>query len=116
VDEPSAPSGQRRYRIVSTPEPTLADFMSHASRGLTLRNPTPELLDRWRGISVWETESQARLQAQVMAQRRRPLGEFIAELAIDDTLRCEQTSQPGHYTLWGDPAVLLRRLVRVVPV
>ena len=28
----------------------------------------------------------------------------------------EQTFQPGHYTLWGDPAVLLGCLTRVVPI
>jgi hypothetical protein len=106
----------RRYRIISSQQPTLGDFTSHAAKRHTLRNPTPELLDRWAGISVWETEQHARLQAQEMARRGRPLGEYIAELLIGDTLRCEQTFQPGHYTLWGDPTVLLHCLIQVVPI
>jgi hypothetical protein len=101
------PTGQIRprrfYRIVLTDPPTLIDFTSHAAQGRVLRRHTPTLVDRWHGISVYETEEQARYWA-----RKRPyLGTSIAELLVDPTYRYQQTGKPGHYTLWGEPRALL---------
>jgi len=104
------------YRIVISDPPTLMDFASNAAKGRILRNPTSELLDSWSGISVWETEEQARRQARTLARRGRNLGNFIAELSIEESVRHEQTFRPGHYTLWDKPPVLLSSVVRVVPV
>lgn len=107
---------RRFYRIVVNELPDLADFRSNAAKGRPLRNPTPVLRDRWRGISVWESEELARAQARDLARRGRRLGEFIAEIVVDNSFRYEQTFGPGHYTLWGLPAALLARVVRVVRV
>ena len=100
------------YRIVPTGTPTELYFTSYRAQGRILRHPTAELLDRWAGISVYESEGQARHWA-----RKRPyLGAFIAELRINEGIRREQTGRSGHYTLWGDPESLLRSMVRVVVV
>jgi hypothetical protein len=47
------------YRILEGPVPTLRDFTSFQALGRPLRRQTPELLRRWSGISVYETEDQA---------------------------------------------------------
>jgi hypothetical protein len=46
------------------------------------------------------------------------LGSFLAELVIapDSPVRIERTLGTGHYTIWGDPALLLACTARVVPV
>jgi len=84
--------------------------------GKVLKNPTPELLDRWAGISAYDMEGQARRRARWAMRRGRPLGEFIAVLELRPSWRIEQTFNPGHYTLWGEPTALLACVVKVVPV
>ena len=55
-----------------------------------------------------------------VANWRPSLGRYIATIRIEhgDLIRSEQTGDPesGHYTLWGDPDALLRRVVDVAPV
>jgi hypothetical protein len=104
------------HRIVRSDPPTLLDFTSNAALGRVLRNPTPELLDRWSGLSAYDTEEQARHRARWAADRRRWLGDFIAVLEVGSEIRVEQTFEPGHYTVWGEPEALLSYTVRVVPV
>lgn len=103
------------HRIVRTNRPTTLDFTSNAALGRPLRDPSPEARRLWDGISVSATEAQARRRA-----RQYPmLGRFIARLEIPDgaPVRVERTTRvPGHYTLWGDPAVLLWYVVAVQPV
>jgi len=65
------------------------------------------------GISVFETEEQARRQAHQYPQ----LGSFIVELDIplDANVECERTTRTeGHWTIWASPAYLLERIVSIV--
>jgi hypothetical protein len=115
------------YRIISTIEPTLADFLSDQARG----KPTPTNPDKeryWQGFSVFATEAQARRKARGIPV----LGTAIAELDIpsaalewpegdlfarDPPFYVERSlKSSGHYTMWGDPSVLLKRVQSVVPV
>ena len=102
------------YRIIKTSEQQLADFMSDAALG----EPAPidpahaRLHD---GISVFNTEQQARNKAQAYPV----LGSYIAviELPDDAPANYERTLKTrGHYTLWGDPAYLNGLVVSIVPV
>jgi hypothetical protein len=77
--------------------------------GIPLRpNETEDIQE---GLSVWATEVQAHRQ-----RRRFPrLGDFAAAMVIDDNaFRVERTYGPGHYTLWGEPELLLASIVSVV--
>ncbi len=96
--------------------PTLLDFTSNAALGRVLRNPTPELLDRWAGLSAYDTQESARRQAHWAAGRGRSLGGFIAVLEVGSEIRTEQTFEAVHYTIWGEPAALLACVVHIVAV
>ena len=103
------------YRIVLTDPPTLTDFLSNSELGRFPKNPDPETLRLWQGISAYDTEERAR----ATAKKYRRLGRFIVELRIaeDGSIQYERTtSSHGHYTLWGDPALLLACVTRLVPV
>lgn len=103
------------FRIVESNPPTILDFTSNAAKGMTLRNPTAETLRWWAGISVYDNQGDARS----LARQRPQLGTFIAELLIPEgsTIRYERTGQRrGHYTLWGEPGLLLACVIAVRPV
>jgi hypothetical protein len=104
------------YRIVRTDPPTLADFLSDAELGRASFKDTEDVRRLRSGRSVYATEAQARRKA-----RRYPiLGRYIAAVVLpdDQSIWIERTipSSAGHYTLWGDAALLLTVVVRVVPV
>lgn len=103
------------YRIVVTNPPTTEDFKSHRAKGRPLRHPSPETIRLLDGLSVFDSEASARANAH----RYPRLGSYIAEVRIPDDggFRYERSgTTEGHYTLWGDPAELLARVVRVVSV
>ena len=103
------------YRIVKTDPPSQYDFWSHQARGLSPPNTKPVTLYVWDGISVYDSEARARRKAFDFPL----LGSYIAAIRIedDDPIRAERTtSSRGHYTLWGDPALMLARVSSVVPV
>ena len=103
------------YRLVKSDPPTPADFLSHYARGWEPRRKDPVTLDRWRGVSVYETEEQARAIAQKFPQ----LGRHIAMLEIPEggPIRLQRTGrEEGHHTLWAEPVDLLARVVSVVSV
>ena len=103
------------YRIVKSDPPTLIDFMSPEARGRVPRHPTVEVLRLWDGISAYETEEQARAKARELPR----LGRYIAAVLVpeDGPIRHERTlDSEGHWTLWGEPAELLRRVTSVVRV
>ena len=106
---------QTFYRIVRTDPPTLIDFTSAKMLGKARPTDDLEVLRLADGVSVFQTETQARRHA-----RRMPmLGAYIAEIAIltGTPVRYERTLRtPGHHTLWGNPAVLLAAVRRVVAV
>jgi hypothetical protein len=68
----------------------------------------------WDGISVWNTEQQARKKAQAFPN----LGSYIATLSVPlgGSIRIEKTLGPGHHTIWGDPAKLNACVQTVAPV
>lgn len=103
------------YRIVKVNPPTRQDFLSAQALGRTVPRGDPELARLWDGLSVWQTEAQARRKARGVPE----IGEYIAELQFPDdgSLRYRRTLQSrGHHTLWVDPDVALARVISVVPV
>lgn len=103
------------YRIVATDPPTLDDFTANQAKGKAPPNDDPLTLWVWDGISVYATYAQARRKARDFPR----LGRYISKLEIPEgaPLRVERTFRrsPGHHTVWGEPATLLRYLVAVVP-
>jgi len=102
------------YRVVQSDPPTLSDFTSHAALGKAPATNDPARQRMAEGLSVFATVNQARRNARSF----RAHGRYIAEVVIDDeSLTVERTGrQPGHHTIWGDPAALLRSTARVLPV
>jgi hypothetical protein len=101
------------YRIVKADPPEVVDFMSNQAKGLPRREgEPPELYD---GISVYETEAQARRKAT----RYRSLGSYIAALRLpeDGPIQYRRTTASrGHHTLWGEPQEIRAHVVAVLPV
>ena len=104
------------HRIVESSPLTLTDFMSDVARGRVRYPIAIEQLRLRSGLSVFNTEAQARRKALDLPI----LGVYIASLEIPDgtEVRFEHTlrSSPGHHTLWGDPVELLAYVAAVVPV
>jgi hypothetical protein len=106
------------YRIVHTATKEglpIEDFMSN--KALDEEPPVnPEHLRLFDGISVYATEQQARNKATAFPR----LGRFIAAVEVEDgaPVHVERTlpKSRGHYTLWGAPEEIRRRVVSVVPV
>ena len=88
------------------------DFMPRPLRQNVHLNP--RLQELASGISVWATQAQARRAAREFPK----LGRYIARLEIidDDSPRVEKTLGRGHYTVWGDSAMLLGCVVLTAPV
>jgi len=106
------------YRIIENDPAVEWDVLSHAERGIRPRSANPEMLHRWRGISVFLDRQRAHWQAAGNPWRGDA---FIAELDIPDSLlvEIEQTGRPGHYTLWADIEIrraMLGYIVHLEPV
>lgn len=97
------------YRLVRTDPPEERDLLSQAALGRRLSDP--RLQDLSEGLSVFISEEEARAQAL----RAPHLGRYIAEIRLPVSVRIEHTGTRGHHTVWADPAVLLRGVIRVVP-
>jgi hypothetical protein len=94
--------------------PTAWDFMSGAARGFAPPKNDPDTLLLWAGVSVYDQ----RLYARYRAVERPRLGRFIAEIHIpgDAPVRIERTGRShGHYTVWGEPEILLGYVTDVRP-
>jgi hypothetical protein len=101
------------YRIVRTNPPSLLDFTSNQAQRKVVPSD-PVLAGVWDRLSVQNTLTQARRKSRVSPM----LGRFVATIRVplDGTIRFERTlSTPGHYTIWGDPAVLSELVVSVEP-
>jgi|SRR5580700_7968747 hypothetical protein len=105
------PQAQTLYRIVSRDPPLEEDFWSQAEARRPAPSADPLLVERWQGVSMFDSLRVARL----MARRHPRLGSFIAELRTPDGpgIRCQRTGRPGHYTVWGRPAAMLACVVAV---
>jgi hypothetical protein len=77
-----------------------------------MRAQTARARRLWSGLSVYQTEEQARAQI-----RRSPmLGNYIAELHVptDGSIRLELDNGPhGHSTIWAGVAALRPLIVSV---
>jgi hypothetical protein len=103
------------HRVVKSNPPSERDFLSMRALGRRLRNPTPENLYIYDGVSVTRTADGARSLVGDFPQ----MGRFIAVLEIEDDgpIRVEQTgTYPEHYTLWGSAEDLLARVTSVMSV
>jgi hypothetical protein len=94
--------------------PTDEDFRSFALQGRQPRDPDPEVLRLWDGVSVYDSKATLRR----LIRNRPHLGTFIAELAVPDdgSVRFEKTRGAGHYTLWASPLELRRMVIHVLAV
>ena len=112
-DAAAAPATRRFYRLVRNNPPSLEDFLSYAALGIRVDADDPETRRLSRGISVQATEAQARRRHRQLPH----LGSAIAilEVPVGGPIRYERTTRtPGHHTLWGPPAILLRCVVTIV--
>ena len=103
------------YRVVKTNPPTESDFISYRARGIRLRRDTPENRRLWEGVSVASSLGAARN----LAARFPVMGQYIAVLDVPEggLVRFEQTTDVStHYTLWGEPRVMLEMVISVVPL
>lgn len=105
------------YRVVRTDTPTIRDLLSLEAQGRIPRNASPRQEHLASGISVFDTLTGAERVARQVQGR---LGWFLAELTIPERdptgLAYELTGANGHYTLWGDPALVLTTLTRVLKI
>jgi hypothetical protein len=101
------------YRIVKTNPPTERDFLTDRQGGR--RMPRRPLSHLWDTRSMYDTEAGAR----AMAQQFPALGSFISAVDIpeDGPMHAERTTRSdGHFSIWGDAAVLLDHVVSTVAV
>ena len=100
------------HRIVKTDPPTISDFLSNAAQGHDMpADPAKQTV--WDALSAYSTLAQARRK-----RRTSPiLGRYIAVLRvpIDGPVTFERTFGEGHFTVRGNPEMLLRMVVSVVP-
>lgn len=102
------------YHTIQEETPKADDFFSNVQKGRPLpRNPDKQRLAR--GISCWETLTQAR----EMARRFPSQGKFVAEIVLDEqtSLQYERTTaSEGHWTVWGTPDAFMQSVRAVYPV
>lgn len=104
---------RRFFRIVWANPPTFADFIP--KRPKPGWDEDPDLARLRTGISVYQTEAQARRKSRGMPWLGRA---YIAELLLSDLkdIRIERTTRShGHFTLWGPPDIMLASVIRVIP-
>jgi hypothetical protein len=108
---------QTFFHLIATETATHPDFLSYVALGHPLMDDSDETRRLAEGISVNATLQQARARARTVPSLRRH--RFAAELSIPDgaPVQFERTGRArGHYTLWGDPEILLGYVVATVPV
>jgi len=108
----TAESDQYFFRVVQSNPPSVADVTSPEASGEPFVHPDPSRRRLWDGLSCYATEAQARRNAR----RFRSHGAFIAIIRIEEgaPIRVERTLGPGHYTMWGNPAEILARVIAVI--
>lgn len=101
------------YRLVATDPSTREDFVSYLELGVTPPGASARELHLAQGVSMFETEDQARRAAATLKKRY----DFIAEVRMPDGVRVErQGRRAGHHNVYASPDDLLRWVVRVVRV
>lgn len=102
------------WRIVQTDPPTVRDFLSNEARRRRPRDDAPETLRLWSGLSMYSSEGAAHRTARTFPR----IGGFLGRVDLEegDDVQIEKTLGPDHFTIWGDPSLLLSRVAAVVPV
>lgn len=101
------------FRLVETDPPTREQFLSYFDRGLTPPDAPPRQIDLHKGVSMFETEEQAR---KLALEVTKPY-DYIAEVAVPHGVRAErQGRRAGHHNVYAAPDDLLSWVVRVVRV
>ncbi len=70
----------------------------------------------WDGVSVYSS-AEAAIETAIYYWPR--LGRFLALMELPDigpVTHEKTTRHPAHYTLWGEPALMLQYVVEVFPV
>ena len=108
------------HRVTQNNPPEREDVMSNAAQGIPPPDDDPQRAMLNDGISVFNTEQQARKKVLSLRELGINLGDYIARLDIPDGapgVRIERTLRtPGHHTIWADPDQLLEYVVSIVPV
>lgn len=103
------------YRVTRAGAPTVRDFRSNTAKGRQPPAYDSETLRLWAGVSMFDSLDRARERARHLPG----MGRYIATIRIppDGSVHYERTgNDPHHYTLWGDPLVLLRSVVAIEAV
>ncbi len=108
----AAPSYRLVYRVCRSNPPVLFDFFSHFRRGIKVRVAIPRAIDLSKGVSLWETEAQAR----DLALRFPHTGYYIAAVAVPSNVRQERNPGSGHLSVWAEPEEMLEWVRGVVRV
>lgn len=109
----SSALGRPRLSAHQSVPPGAEDFLSDKARQKRLRDRSPETLAHHEGLSAWR--SLARIRE--VARRFPTLGTHVAELELPPgTKLLPFREDPEHLTVVEEPDVLLRFVVRVMPV
>jgi hypothetical protein len=101
------------YRLVETDPPTREQFASYYELGVTPPGASGRELHLSKGVSMFETEDQARQASPTMKTRY----DFIAEVRVPEDIRAErQGRRAGHHNIYASAGDLLSWVVRVVAV
>ena len=103
---------QTLYRIVQGRPAIRWDFMSNQARGQRPMGPERADPDLYGGLSLWDTPT----ACWGIIGRFPHTGTAVAEVVIPDgaPVRIAKTRGPGHYTVWGDPDLLLGCVARIL--
>ena len=102
----------RVFRGVHSDPPTLRDFESPWERGRRPPKFSPRAYHVYAGVSVFATLEQLRAKAKAY-----PLGDFAAEMEIEDHVSYDGPSPDGHIRLNGQSSgVLLDTVVAIHPM
>lgn len=103
----------RFYRLVETDPPTREQFASYYELGVTPPGASRRELHLSKGVSMFETEDQARRASLTMKKRY----DFIAEVRVPENVRAErQGRRAGHNNIYASADDLVSWVVRVAPV
>jgi len=107
-----ADPGETFFRLLRGSEPQVEDFLSDEQDERVESLAATGSMALYRGFSVRNTLAQARRLAKAPGLRR----EYIAELSLtwkEGDAVARTLSTPGHHTLWGNPELLLKRVMNV---
>jgi len=98
------------FYLVKTNPPTRDDFRSYFERGRVPTRASARQIEILKGVSMWATEQ----QTLALAARMRERYDFVAQLAIPESVRVVRQGQSeGHHHVYASPDELVRWVVRV---